>query len=137
MSSSGNCSFIVAVAAVIVKGDRILAMRRASTKDAGACLWETLSGRVEHGEQPLETMRREILEESGLTTRVWERPVTAYAASRGSEPMIVIVYRADWMGGAVRRSREHDAHLWCTPRRFSRLSTLQPLVQAVYLAMRA
>lgn len=134
---SDDRSFVVAVAAVIVKGDRLLAMRRAPTKDAGRGLWETLSGRVEPGEQPLETMQREILEESGLTTRVWERPVTAYAASRASEPMIVIVYRADWLAGAVRRSSEHDAHVWCTPRRFSRLSTLQPLVEAAYLAMRA
>ena len=41
---------IVAVAAVITRGPEILSLRRAATNEAGAGLWETLSGRIEQGE---------------------------------------------------------------------------------------
>jgi len=59
---------IVAVAALIYQQGRVLAMRRSPQRDAGPGLWETLSGRVLPGEEPLDAMRREILEEAGLQT---------------------------------------------------------------------
>lgn len=123
--------FVVAVAAVIFKGERVLAMRRAATKDAGAGLWETLSGRIEPNEQPLAALEREIAEECGLDVRIDERPVDAYVARRNEAPMVVIVYRAEWIAGEVRRSEEHDAHAWWTPGELRANSTLTRLVDAV------
>ena len=86
-------SFVLAVCAVIRDGDRVLAMRRASHKDAGAGLWETVSGRVEPGEDPLDAIRREIREETGLEVEPDPRPIDAYAARRN----------------------EHDNHAWRSP----------------------
>ncbi|MBX3270158.1 MAG: NUDIX domain-containing protein [Sandaracinaceae bacterium] len=106
---------VVAVAAVIVDGERVLALRRAPQRDAGAGLWETVSGRVEPGEDPLDATRREIAEESGLEVALDRRPIDAYAARRGEAPMIVVVYRARRVAGEVRRSDEHDEHAWVTP----------------------
>jgi 8-oxo-dGTP pyrophosphatase MutT (NUDIX family) len=127
--------FVVAVAAVIVEDGRVLAMRRSATKDAGAGLWETLSGRVEPGEQPLDALAREIDEECGLRVRIHPRPVDAYVARRGGAPMTVIVYRADRVAGEVRRSDEHDAHAWWTPEEFRKRSTLTRLADAIDRAM--
>jgi ADP-ribose pyrophosphatase YjhB (NUDIX family) len=129
--------FVVAVAAVIVKEDRVLAMRRAPDKDAGAGLWETLSGRVEIDEDPREAIAREILEESGLEVDLDERPIDCYAARRGDDPMIVIVYRATWRAGEVQRSPEHDAHAWWTPAEFRQRSMLPRLADAVDRAITA
>jgi 8-oxo-dGTP pyrophosphatase MutT (NUDIX family) len=128
--------FVVAVVAVICREGRVLAMRRAADKDAGAGLWEALSGRVEGGEQPIDAVAREIAEECGLEVRIDPRPVDAYAARRGEEPMVVIVYRADWVAGEVRRSEEHDAHAWWTPEVFERETTLARLAEAVGRAAR-
>jgi len=122
---------LLAVAAVIVRGETVLAMRRSATKDAGAGLWETLSGRVRPGEDPLEAMSREIAEESSLEVAIDRRPVDVYAAMRGSEPMVVIVYRARWKRGEVVRSAEHDDHRWCSLEELERLSTLTRLLRAV------
>ncbi len=124
-------SFVVAVAAAVFKEDRVLAMRRSLHKDAGAGLWETLSGRVEANEQPLEALAREIEEECGLSVRIDERPVDAYTARRNEHPMIVLVYRADWIAGEVRRSDEHDAHAWWTPAELRENTTLTRLAEAV------
>lgn len=127
--------FVLAVAAVIIKARRVLAMRRAPHKDAGAGLWETLSGRVERDEQPLDAVLREINEESGLEVRLDPRPVDAYVARRGDAPMVVIVYRAEWVAGEVRRSSEHDAHAWWTPAEFRERSSLGRLADAIDRAM--
>lgn len=124
-------AFVVAVAAVIFRGDRVLAMRRSASKDAGAGLWETLSGRVEPDEQPLDALAREIEEECGLEVRVDDRPVDAYVARRNETPMLVLVYRAEWVSGEVRRSDEHDAHAWWTPAELRRETSLVRLADAV------
>lgn len=130
--ATSTVAYVVAVAAIIVREGRVLAMRRAAHKDAGAGLWETLSGRVEAGEEPLETIKREILEECALKVQVDPRPLTAYSAMRAGKPMIVIVYRAEYLSGEVVRSDEHDDHAWLTPPAFAERSSLNKLVAAVF-----
>ena len=127
--------FVAAVAAVVVRGDTLLALRRSTHKDAGAGLWETLSGRIEVDEEPLAAVRREILEETGLNVEVDPRPLTAYAARRLERPMVVIVYRARHLAGEVRLSDEHDAFAWLTPEAFAERSSLTKLVLAARLAL--
>lgn len=114
----------------------MLAMRRSQQKDQGAGLWETLSGRVEPGEDPLAAMKREIAEESGLRVHVDERPVTTYAAKRGDAPMVVVVFRAQRIAGQVVMSAEHDAFEWWTPDEFRARSTLTLLADAIDAAAR-
>lgn len=124
-------SFVFAVAAVIIRENRVLAMRRAATKDAGAGLWETVSGRVEPDEAPEDAIAREIEEETGLIVDVEARPLDAYTGRRGSAPMAVVVYRARWVKGEVVRSDEHDDHAWWTAEEFRARSTLTRLADAV------
>src|SRR5512140_3538346 len=123
----------VAVAGLVFREGRVLAMRRAAGRP-GAGLWETISGRVRHGEDPKAAIEREIVEESGVRARVWERPVDAYAALRGSDPMTVIVYRADHVDGDVVISEEHDAFAWLVPDEFVTTSTLTRLARAIHAA---
>jgi 8-oxo-dGTP pyrophosphatase MutT (NUDIX family) len=127
--------FVVAVAVVIVRGDRVLAMRRAAARDVGAGLWETISGRLEEDEQPLEGVAREMAEECGLGARISPRPVDAYAMRRGAEPMFVVVYRADWVAGEVALSSEHDAHAWWTLAEVEASAMPTRLVEAVRRAL--
>lgn len=131
---TGDDGFVVAVAALIFREGRVLAMRRSRAKDVGAGLWETVSGRVEPDEQPLDALLREVREESGLEVRVDPRPVDAYAMRRGDRPMVVLLYRCDWVSGEVTRSEEHDAHAWWTPDEFEAQSTLARLARAIRLA---
>jgi 8-oxo-dGTP diphosphatase len=129
--------YVVAVAAIIFCEGKVLAMRRAPTKDAGAGLWETLSGRVPLGEEPLEAVKREILEESSLTVEVEPRPFTVYQAKRKDLPMMVIVYRAQYLSGEVLLSEEHDTYDWLMPEEFAKRSTLTKLVETVFESAKA
>ncbi|MCP4751615.1 MAG: NUDIX domain-containing protein [Proteobacteria bacterium] len=131
---SDTTYFVAAVAAVIIREGKVLAMRRSATKDAGPGLWETLSGRIDSGEDPLEAVKREIVEECALKVRVDPRPVTAYHSMRKDRQMILLIYRAEYLSGEVVRSEEHDDHAWLTPDEFAGRSTLKKLVDAVFEA---
>lgn len=122
---------IVAVAVIVRREGRVLALRRAATKDAGPGLWEAVSGRIEVDEEPLAAAEREVLEETGLAVEIDPRPLTAYHALRLGEPMIVIVYAADSASGEVRISDEHDAWDWLDAEAFANRSSLEKLVEAV------
>lgn len=127
---------VVAVAVLIVRADRVLSLRRAPSNLAGPGLWETVSGRVEQGEEPLAAAAREVLEESTLAVRIEPRPFRAYAAQRRGHPMIVILYRAEYLAGEVCISEEHDEFAWLTAAEFSQRSSLRPLCEAVEDALR-
>jgi len=126
---------VVAVAAMIFKGSELLCMRRSPDRDAGAGLWETLSGRVVHGEAPLAAVAREIEEECGLEVAIDPRPIETYAAQRRRQPMVVILYRARFVSGEVVRSVEHDDHAWLSIDEFDARTPLAPLVQAARRAI--
>ncbi len=128
---------IAAVAVAIFEEDRVLVLRRAAGRDAGPGIWETVSGRLAEGEQPLDAARREVAEETGLAVTLRERPVDAYVARRGSAPMIVVAYRADRVSGEVRRSSEHDAHEWLTVAELEDRGVPARLIDAIVAAARA
>lgn len=112
-------SFVVAVAVVLIHQDRVLSLRRAASKDAGAGIWETVSGRLE-GEESLEqAAHREVLEETGLALANLAGPIDAYRMMRGDRDMVVLVYVGALLGEgseppSIVRSTEHDAHAWRT-----------------------
>jgi 8-oxo-dGTP diphosphatase len=135
MTDSVRGLHVVAVAALVIKDRRVLAMRRAPTNLAGPGLWETLSGRVEQGEEPKAAVAREIAEECGLEVELETRPFDAYAATRRGHPMVVILYRARHVAGEVRLSPEHDAYAFLTADEFAQRSTLLPLVNVVRRAL--
>jgi len=120
----------IAVTVLVFRGDRMLSMCRAATQDAGPGLWEGVSGRVQAGEDPIAAARREVIEETRLRVEVQARPVTAYAALRRGEPMIVIVFRAQHREGEVVLSEEHDAYRWCDLAELTQLGVPEQLVDA-------
>jgi 8-oxo-dGTP diphosphatase len=122
--------FVAAVCALIRKDGKVLAMRRALTKDASPGIWEAVSGRMEPGEEPLEAVHREIREETGLVVRVQARPWSAHHALRAGVPMLIVYYVADWVSGEVAMSDEHDAWEWLDADAFASRTPIGPLAEA-------
>ena len=128
--------FIVAVAGMIFNTNgHVLAMKRSSKKDAGAGLWETMSGRIDHGENPFDAIQREIFEETGLASGIDvlidPRPYATFHAKRLGQPMIVILYRASHIANEPVLSEEHDEYAWLSAEGFAERSTLLETVKAV------
>jgi 8-oxo-dGTP pyrophosphatase MutT (NUDIX family) len=131
---SDAARFVAAVVVFVFRGDRLLALRRALTKDAAPGEWEALSGRVMPGEQPLDAARRETAEESGLRVTLRPRPVVSYMAKRNTDDMLVVAYRAEAPEGAVVLSDEHDDCRWMTVDEFAATCRFARLVEAARLA---
>ena len=96
----------VAVAALIEQGNQILLVRRVNDPQKG--LWTLPAGFVDAGEDPVQAIERECLEETGLCIRVLALldVLAGQEHSRGAH--ILIVYRASVLSGTVRPGDDAD-----------------------------
>lgn len=98
------------VAALLVRGDRVLAGRRASHKSSPG-FWEFPGGKVEAGEDPFVALEREIKEELGLYCRANE---TFDLSETKGDPFVIrlhaIVCEFDYEGEIS--STDHDELRW-------------------------
>ena len=131
----------VATKAFVKHGDRVLILRESSkySDGANAGRWDVPGGRLEPGQRFLESLRREVREETGLAAEPglpfhvgeW-RPTV-----RGEEWQIVGIYfecRAD--SEAVVLSEDHDSFEWIRPEDFRKYGLIPNLESAfeAYLA---
>jgi len=126
---------VAAVSMFVIRGDRLLALKRSLRKKAAPGAWDVVSGRVEAGEHPYDAAVRECREESGLDVTPDHSPVAAYAAQRRDKPMLVVAYRAVSKSGDVVISHEHDDHAWMTIDEFARACPFPLLVDTARRAM--
>jgi 8-oxo-dGTP diphosphatase len=126
---------VAAVSVFVIRGERLLALKRSLRKNAAPGAWDVVSGRVEPGEQPYDAAVRECREESGLEVTPDRSPVAAYTAMRRDKPMLVVGYRAASPAGDVVISHEHDDHAWMTIDEFARACPFPLLVDTARQAM--
>ena len=91
--------------------NRFLLIRRCENDDIGADTWENAGGNIEGGETPEDAVRREILEETGITDiRIGN---IAYVAVLERElPDLLLVYLCETDEEDVRLSSEHSSFVW-------------------------
>ena len=108
-----NCGWVyfadpkVAVAALIEQGDRILLVRRVNDPQRG--LWTLPAGFVDAGEDPVEAIVRECLEETGLQVQVLGLLDVLAGQEHARGAHILIVYRVSVLSGTARPGDDADA----------------------------
>jgi len=87
----------VAAAALIVHAEKVLLVRRANNPQRG--LWALPAGFVDADEDPIRTVERECLEETGLPVRVTGLLDVIHGQEHPRGAHILIVYRAELVKG--------------------------------------
>lgn len=105
----------VGVSAVVVRGGRVLlGLRRGSL---GAGTWGFPGGKVETGEDPTETVRRELLEETGLVATAIEPIRWTSDIIPGPDQHFVTLHHRVRAGGepAILEADKVDRWSWFAP----------------------
>jgi len=96
----------VAVAALIEKDGKVLLVRRTMNPNRG--LWTLPAGFMDADEDPIKALERECLEETGLQVRVEKLVDVLYGQEHPRGAHIVIVYRAEILGGDLHAADDVD-----------------------------
>jgi 8-oxo-dGTP diphosphatase len=96
----------VAAAALIKQSGRVLLVRRVNDPQRGK--WTLPAGFVDAGEDPVEAVCRECLEETGLEVRVSGLVDVLYGQEHPRGSHLLIVYRAEVIAGVLQPGDDVD-----------------------------
>jgi len=101
--------------ALLVRGRNILLAKRADDRSFYPGVWDIIGGHCESNEAPVDTLTRELLEEIGITPRIFEEIAVLTEprpAEHGDARYHVFVVRT-WDGGEPRLlGAEHSELRW-------------------------
>ncbi len=104
----------VAGKAVVRRDGRILLLQRSLKSGFDPGRWELPGGKINYGENLVDALQREVLEEVGLVISVG-RPFKTWHFTK--EPFWVtgVTFLCDYVSGVVTLSSEHAASVWIDP----------------------
>lgn len=126
--------FLVAMGAIIENKNtgKILLLKRGIQKDFSPDIWEYPTGRLNQFEEPLNGLRREVFEETGLEVDII-KPINIFHFFRGEQiaekELVGIMYWCQASVEAVVVSEEHSDYQWVTVEEALKLVT-KPSMQA-------
>lgn len=121
------------IIAVVQKGDKFLITQRKEPDDSGHPYngyWQLVGGGMEFGENPVETVLREVKEEAGIDVDIIRLLPEIYTETRGEWQGIFIAYLCKMKNEdkAIVISHEASAYKWVTLEELKQYS-LMPFVQ--------
>lgn len=123
--------FHLAVKGIIRKDGKILVLKRSATDDHLPGVWETPGGGVDREENPEEALKREILEETGLTVTVG-KPFNVFSFRKDTgEFKVGITFLCEYVQGEVKISEEHSEYRFIDPQEFAKLPSIPSLYEEI------
>lgn len=122
---------ILAVLAVLIRGDRVLLVQRANPPDAGR--WGFAGGKVELGETLQEAAERELLEETGVRARAGDVIGAIDVLERASDGrllhhFVLVALHCRWRSGEPEAADDAQDARWIT---LKEMETTLPLSRDV------
>ena len=109
------------------KDGKFLTMRRTKTAPSNPLKWDLLGGDIEFGEDPRESIIREIKEETGFTVKnLIPFDVEAHI-DLNNEYWVTAAYKVSNPKGKLSISWEHDLYKWVTIDEFLKLKISKKL----------
>ncbi|MTI49223.1 NUDIX domain-containing protein [Sporosalibacterium faouarense] len=99
--------------ALVVKDRKILLLKRSENSSFGGGLWDIPGGKLEFGERPEESLKREINEETSLNIKIQEiLDINSGINYEKNKQYITIVYLTKYENGRVILNKENTDFLW-------------------------
>ena len=114
--------FVIPQKAIIRDGEKFLIVKRCLETLTYPDCWDFPGGKLEHGEDPLKGLEREVKEETSLEVKP-VRPVFTFHETLNSEEHVFIVYLCNWKRGEVKLSHEHTEYKWAEKEEILKLKT--------------
>lgn len=115
---------------IVNYGGKILLIKRAEG-DSLAGFWDFPGGKLEFLEKMKEGIKREIKEETGLTSEKMERlSLNELVLKDKKKHFILILYKSSVKSDKVKLSKEHDEFLWINKKDLKKYK-LNPLIKIV------
>ncbi len=132
-----NKKHIVAITALIKNKskDRFLVIKRNQNEIAYPGKWAFPGGKVEKGQNILETLKREILEEVGLEIEDYKRFLKDYTFIRPDGHNVVgFCFEVIVKSEDVKISEDFEDFKWITPGKLSNLNYIEGMEEEVNIA---
>ena len=108
----------VGVAGIVPRGNTVLVLRRSTTESFLPGTFDLPGGGLELRESPEDGIKREVLEETGLSTlvvrKLSERDYQSDSRLKHRKSLIVYLLRPTDERSQVTLSKEHDEYRWIT-----------------------
>jgi len=106
----------VVTKALIVKGKKILIIKRSSKEDVYADEWDLPGGKVKFGEHPIASIKREVFEETKLKIEVI-KPLDVWTFFKDRETQVIgITFLAKPITSKISLGKEHTNYKWILPK---------------------
>lgn len=106
------------------KDDRYLALKRLKEGNY-ANQWEFPGGKRFANETQLETLRREILEETALTVKIFPKKELEVVHKDNQGSIRIVLYKANYLGGEIKHP-EHQGFGWFSLEELLGIQMIQP-----------
>lgn len=107
--------FCVVVKALVLKKDKILLIKRGKSEDFRRDEWDFPGGKIALGEKPIEGLKREVVEETGLRVDV-VKPIDVWTFFRNNEQVVGITFVATPISEDIHMGEEHTEYRWISPK---------------------
>lgn len=91
---------------------RILLLQRSKDDKRDPSEWENAGGSVEENEDLIAAVKREVMEETGISDLVVKQPPCYVVTVQKNVPDIIIVYLCETSSENVQISSEHQDYKW-------------------------
>lgn len=103
---------VVALKAMILYNHRALIIQRSYGEISGSGSWEFAGGKLEFGEDLESGLKREIMEEVGLTVKVERLLYASTFQIKENRQTVILSYLCSSFSDRVTLSREHERFIW-------------------------
>ncbi|MEK6959254.1 MAG: NUDIX domain-containing protein [archaeon] len=127
---SEKYNFRVPQKALILHKGKYLTVKRSPTAKVYPNCWDFPGGKLERGENSIDGLKREVLEETNLNVKIL-KPILVYS-EKNTHFVYVVVFECELIGSEeIKLSKEHTEYKWVDKKQLLSMET-EPYIKGLF-----